>query len=34
VDRWFDPEMPCTIVEPRLAHLFRWVDRAIVAGGQ
>ena len=34
VDRWFDPEMPCTIVEPRLAHVFRWVDRPIVAGGQ
>jgi hypothetical protein len=33
VDRWFDPEMPCAIVEPRLAHLFRWVDRPIVASG-
>jgi hypothetical protein len=31
VDRWFDPEMPCAIVEPRLAHMFRWVDRPIVA---
>ena len=34
VDRWFDPEMPCAIVEPTLAHLFRWVDRPIVASGQ
>jgi hypothetical protein len=34
VDRWFDPEMPCAIVEPRLAHIFRWVDRPIVASGQ
>jgi hypothetical protein len=34
VDRWFDPEMPCAIVEPRLAHVFRWVDRPIVAEEQ
>lgn len=34
VDRWFDAEMPCAIVEPRLAHMFRWVDRPIVASGQ
>jgi hypothetical protein len=34
VDRWFDPEMPCAIVEPRLAHIFRWADRPIVASGQ
>jgi hypothetical protein len=34
VDRWFDPEMPCSIVEPKLAHLFRWVDRPILAGEQ
>jgi hypothetical protein len=34
VDRWFDPEMPCSIVEPALAHLFRWVDRPVLGGGQ
>lgn len=34
VDRWFDPEMPCAIVEPTLAHIFRWTDRAILAGRQ
>lgn len=34
VDRWFDAEMPCAIVQPKLAHLFRWVDRPIVAGEQ
>jgi hypothetical protein len=34
VDRWFDPEMPCAIVRPKLAHMFRWVDRPIVAGEQ
>jgi Stress responsive A/B Barrel Domain len=30
VDRWFDPEVPCSIVEPRLAHTFRWADRPIL----
>ena len=30
VDRWFDPEMPCSIVEPRLAHMFRWADRPVL----
>jgi hypothetical protein len=30
VDRWFDPEMPCSIVLPRLAHLFRWVDGPVL----
>ncbi len=30
VDRWFDPEMPCAIVEPQLAHVFGWVDRAVL----
>ncbi len=30
VDRWFDPEMPCQIVEPRLAHMFRWADGPIL----
>jgi hypothetical protein len=30
VDRWFDPEMPCSIVEPHLAHLFRWADRPVL----
>jgi hypothetical protein len=34
VDRWFDPEMPCSIVEPNLAHLFRWVDRPVLGSGQ
>jgi hypothetical protein len=30
VDRWFDPEMPCAIVEPQLAHMFGWADRALL----
>jgi Stress responsive A/B Barrel Domain len=30
VDRWFDPEVPCSIVEPRLAHMFRWADRPVL----
>ncbi|MYW05709.1 Dabb family protein [Streptomyces sp. SID3343] len=31
VDRWFDAEMPGVIVEPRLAHVFRWSDAAVLA---
>ena len=30
VDRWFDPEMPCAIVEPRLAHTFRWAEHPVL----
>jgi Stress responsive A/B Barrel Domain len=30
VDRWFDPEVPCSIVEPRLAHMFGWTDRPVL----
>ncbi|MGW0057113.1 Dabb family protein [Nocardia nova] len=26
VDRWFDPEMPGAIVDPAIAHLYRWAD--------
>lgn len=26
VDRWFDGEVPGSIVEPTLAHVFRWSD--------
>lgn len=30
VDRWFDPEVPCSIVDPRLAHMFRWAQRPVL----
>lgn len=30
VDRWFDGEVPGSVVEPRLAHLFRWVDGPVL----
>lgn len=30
VDRWFDGEVPGSIVEPRLAHLFRWTDGPVL----
>jgi hypothetical protein len=30
VDRWFDPEVPCSIVEPHLAHMFGWADRPML----
>ncbi len=26
VDRWFDPEIPTSIVDPAVAHLYRWVE--------
>lgn len=32
VDRWFDPEMPCSIVNPQLAHMFRWADGPVLTG--
>jgi hypothetical protein len=33
VDRWFDPEVPCSIVNPRLAHMFRWADGPVLTDG-
>lgn len=30
VDRWFDGEVPDSIVEPQLAHLFRWTDGPVI----
>lgn len=30
VDRWFDAEIPNAIVEPAIAHLFRWADQPIL----
>jgi len=30
VDRWFDAEIPGAIVEPAIAHLFRWADEPIL----
>ena len=30
VDRWFDPEMPCCIVDPHLEHVFRWADQPVL----
>ncbi|MEU6662846.1 Dabb family protein [Streptomyces sp. NPDC046821] len=30
VDRWFDSEVPGSIVEPRLAHLYRWADGPVL----
>jgi hypothetical protein len=30
VDRWFDGEVPGAIVEPRLAHVFRWSDAPVL----
>lgn len=30
VDRWFDGEMPGSIVAPKLAHVFRWVDGPVL----
>lgn len=30
VDRWFDGEVPGSIVAPRLAHLFRWADGPVL----
>jgi hypothetical protein len=33
VDRWFDPEMPCSIVKPQLAHMFRWASGPILFEG-
>jgi hypothetical protein len=30
VDRWFDPEVPCSIVEPRLAHMFSRAVRPVL----
>lgn len=33
VDRWFDPEMPCSIVNPQLAHMFRWADGPVLTDG-
>lgn len=30
VDRWFDPEVPGSIVEPALAHIFRWADGPVL----
>ncbi|MDI2131964.1 Dabb family protein [Yinghuangia seranimata] len=31
VDRWFDGEQPGSIVEPRLAHVFRWADGPVLS---
>lgn len=33
VDRWFDPEVPESIVEPALAHLFRMADGPVLVDG-
>ncbi|WP_433522649.1 Dabb family protein [Nocardia pseudovaccinii] len=30
VDRWFDAEIPDAIVEPAIAHIFRWADNPIL----
>ncbi|MFF2552224.1 Dabb family protein [Nocardia sp. NPDC058058] len=30
VDRWFDPEMPGAIVEPAIAHLYRWASGPVL----
>ncbi|MGW5107030.1 Dabb family protein [Nocardia sp. NPDC004123] len=30
VDRWFDGEIPDSIVEPAIAHLFRWADGPVL----
>ncbi|QLY34893.1 Dabb family protein [Nocardia huaxiensis] len=30
VDRWFDPEVPGSIVEPAIAHLYRWADGPVL----
>ncbi|MBL1078506.1 Dabb family protein [Nocardia sp. 2] len=32
VDRWFDPEIPGSIVEPAIAHLYRWADGPVLTG--
>lgn len=32
VDRWFDPEVPDSIVAPQIAHIFRWTDDAVLPG--
>jgi len=32
VDRWFDGEVPGAIVEPALAHVFRWSETAVLGG--
>lgn len=31
VDRWFDPEMPDSIVEPDIAHLYRWAEGPLLS---
>ena len=31
VDRWFDAEMPQAVVEPDIAHLFRWADGPLLS---
>ncbi len=31
VDRWFDPEVPCSIVKPQLAHMFGWVTGPVLS---
>lgn len=33
VDRWFDPEIPGSIVEPGLAHLYRSADGPVLSDG-
>ncbi|MFF2505466.1 Dabb family protein [Streptomyces sp. NPDC058067] len=30
VDRWFDPEVPGSIVAPGLAHLYRWAEGPVL----
>ncbi|GAB2546514.1 Dabb family protein [Nocardia heshunensis] len=30
VDRWFDAEIPGAIVEPAIAHLYRWADGPVL----
>jgi Stress responsive A/B Barrel Domain len=32
VDRWFDSESPRHIVEPAIAHLFRWAEGPVLSG--
>ncbi len=31
VDRWFDPEMPNSIVDPAIAHLYRWAEGPVLS---
>ncbi|OXR42186.1 hypothetical protein B7C42_05785 [Nocardia cerradoensis] len=31
VDRWFDPEIPDSIVDPAVAHLYRWGEGPLLS---